>query len=61
MIVPGISCACGNPELVALKPGTNDRKFAWLIIARGTPSIGWCWDCWPARPEQRDLFAEAPK
>jgi hypothetical protein len=64
MIVPGISCACGSTDIIAIKPGTEPDRFGqndlFFAISLGEPSVAWCWSCWPVRPQQRDLSAQVP-
>ena len=59
MILPGIRCACGSADLVAVKPGTLPRMCAagGFPVDRGEPDAAWRFACWPVRPVQRDLFA----
>jgi len=48
MRLRGRRCACGSPDLIAVKPGRAPEIVAGVRVTRGEPDRAWCVACWPA-------------
>lgn len=56
-----LRCSCGSEKIFAVSPGAEDEVAEIeLVVKRGRPDRVWCFDHWPQRPDQRDLFAVDP-
>lgn len=59
---PAPRCDCGEPELMALRPGedgvyaiarwpdvTEDIRLGLILVSRGQSGTAWCRACWVRR------------
>ena len=56
MNLPGLSCACGETDLIAVRPGDepeyatiNTLNGTPMPTRNGTPAVAWCAACWPTK------------
>lgn len=58
-----LACStCGSDEVVAVKPGrAEERAEIGIVVVAERRDTAWCWQHWPCRAQQPDLFESAPR